>query len=130
MRDPIIPAGMETFHSHYHFAPAVRANGLLFLSGQLGLIDLQNPTLADGVAAQIDAALRNIGKVLEAAGRDYSAVLEINSFHVGSLGEHMPLFVDALARFFGAPYPAWTSVEVAGLAFPGALVEVKAIALA
>ncbi|MEQ5837962.1 MULTISPECIES: RidA family protein [Paraburkholderia] len=130
MREAIIPAGMEIFHSHYHFAPAVRANGLLFLSGQIGLINIETPTLADGLTAQIDSALQNIGRVLEAAGRDYSSVVEINSFHVGPLGDHMPLFVEALAKFFDEPYPAWTSFEVSGLAFPGALVEVKAIALA
>ncbi|SFP38634.1 RidA family protein [Variovorax sp. 770b2] len=128
MRDAIIPIGMEHFHTHYHFAPAVRAGGLLFLSGQLGIgSDL---TLADGIAAQIDLALHNLGQVLEAAGRSYADVVEINSFHVGPLGEHMPLFVEALARFFTAPYPAWTSVEVAGLALPGAQVEIKATALA
>lgn len=130
MRDPIIPAGMEIFHDHYHFAPAIRAGGLLFMSGQLGLTDLAPPTLADGLAAQIDSALTNLGKVLEAAGRGYADVVEINSFHVGPLDDHMPLFVEALARFFGAPYPAWTAVGVASLAMPGALVEIKATALA
>lgn len=130
MRDPIIPAGMEIFHTHYHFAPAIRAGGLLFLSGQLGLTDLSPPTLADGLAAQIDSALTNLGKVLAAAGRGYADVAEISSFHVGSLDDHMPLFVEALARFFAPPYPAWTSVGVAGLALAGALVEVKAVALA
>jgi enamine deaminase RidA (YjgF/YER057c/UK114 family) len=121
---------MEIFHTHYHFAPAIRAGGLLFLSGQLGLTDLSPPTLADGLAAQIDSALTNLGKVLAAAGRGYADVAEISSFHVGSLDDHMPLFVEALARFFALPYPAWTSVGVAGLALTGALVEVKAIALA
>jgi 2-iminobutanoate/2-iminopropanoate deaminase len=130
MRDPIIPAGMEIFHTHYHFAPAVRGGGLLFVSGQLGLIDLAPPTLADGLAAQIDSALINLGKTLEAAGRDYSDVIEIGTFHVGQLDDHMPSFVEALARFFGAPYPAWTAVGVASLAIPGALVEIKATALA
>jgi enamine deaminase RidA (YjgF/YER057c/UK114 family) len=121
---------MDVFHAHYHFAPAVRANGLLFLSGQLGLTDIETASLAEGLAAQIDLAFQNIGKVLDAAGRDYSAVVEINSFHVGPLPDQMPVFIEALARVFGAPYPAWTAVEVAGLALPGALVEIKAIATA
>jgi 2-iminobutanoate/2-iminopropanoate deaminase len=121
---------MEIFHDHYHFAPAVRGGGLLFVSGQLGLTDLAPPMLADGLAAQIDSALTNLGKVLEAAGRGYADVLELGSFHVGPLDDHMPLFVEALARFFGAPYPAWTAVGVASLAIPGALVEIKATALA
>jgi 2-iminobutanoate/2-iminopropanoate deaminase len=128
MRDAVIPTGMEHFHDHYHFAPAVRAGGLLFLSGQIGLVDGRR--IADGLAGQIDHAWKNIGKVLDAAGRDYAAVVEITSFHVGPLSEHAPLFIEALARTFGAPYPAWTAVEVSGLAFDGALVEVKVTALA
>ena len=56
-------------------------------------------------------------------------MVEINSFHVGSLGDQMPLFVDALARFFGQTYPAWTAVEWRVYNFQ-ALVEVKATALA
>jgi 2-iminobutanoate/2-iminopropanoate deaminase len=130
MRDVIVPADMEIFHTHYRFAPAVRAGGLLFLSGQLGLLDIGSVTLADGLAAQIDSALRNIGKVLTEAGRDYDAIVEINSFHVGALSDHMPLFVEAIGRFFNAPYPAWTSCEVSSLAVPGALVEIKATAVA
>jgi 2-iminobutanoate/2-iminopropanoate deaminase len=126
MREAIIPAGMEHFHARFHFAPAVRAGGLLFVSGQLGMVDRR--TLADGLAGQIDFALKNIGQVLEAAGLDYSHIVELGSFHVGPIGEHVPLFVDALARVFAEPYPAWTAVEVSGLAVPGALVEVKATA--
>lgn len=128
MREAIIPAGMEHLHEHYRFAPAVRAGGLLFVSGQVGLVD--GRTLADGVAAQIDCAFKNIGQVLEAAGRDYSAIVEINSFHVGRLDEHAAPFIEALGRFFDAPYPAWTAVEISGLAVAGALVEIKAVALA
>lgn len=128
MRDAIIPTGMEHLHDHYHFAPAVRAGGLLFLSGQIGLID--GRALAEGLPAQIDHAWRNIGRVLEAAGCDYGAVVEITTFHVGPLSEHAPAFIEALSRTFTAPYPAWTAVEVSGLAVDGALVEVKVTALA
>lgn len=42
----------------------------------------------------------------------------------------MPAFINALARFVGEPYPAWTAVEVAGLALPDAVVEIKVVALA
>ncbi|MEM6906503.1 MAG: Rid family hydrolase [Pseudomonadota bacterium] len=34
------------------------------------------------------------------------------------------------AEHFAAPYPAWTAVEVAGLASPGVVVEIKAVAFA
>jgi enamine deaminase RidA (YjgF/YER057c/UK114 family) len=127
-RTPIIPSGMEAMYRHYHFAPALKAGGFLFVSGQLGL--KPDMTVADGISEQIDCAFAAIGMILGAAGADFSSIVEISSFHVGPLVIHMPAFINALARVVGEPFPAWTAVEVSGLALPDAVVEIKATALA
>ena len=54
MREAIIGRDGEDYTLYYHFAPAVRAGGLLFLSGQLGQA-VEGLTLADGAAGQIDS---------------------------------------------------------------------------
>ena len=127
-REAVIPAAMQRMYERLHFAPAIRAGGFLYVSGQVGV--LPDRSIAQGVAAQIDAALANLGVVLAEAGGDFSRVVEISSFHVGDMAEHFEHFVPAIARTFPEPYPAWTAVQVAGLARPELLVEVKAVALA
>ncbi len=128
VRQSVVPASMERMYSRLHFSPAIRAGGLLIISGQVGS-DVDN-TIPDGAAAQIDVALANLGRVLREAGLDYDRVVEINSFHVGDMGGHMPHFVEAIPKHFPEPYPAWTAVQVAGLAHPKLIVEVKAVAIA
>jgi enamine deaminase RidA (YjgF/YER057c/UK114 family) len=128
MKTAIIPAGSEGLYRNFHFAPAIKAGGLLFISGQLGLTPERRP--ADGIPAQIDLAFESIGRILGEAGLDYSAIVELGSFHVGPLADHMPAMVGAIAQTVGEPYPAWTAIEVSGLAVTGALVEIKATALA
>ncbi|WP_339947688.1 Rid family hydrolase [uncultured Albimonas sp.] len=133
MREGITPPTMAHYRS-YRFSPAVRAGGMLHLSGQLGLVSLSPPELAEGAAAQIAAAFDLQARVLAEAGRDWDAVAELTSFHVagpeGGLPAQMPLMMAALERRFAEPYPAWTAVEVKALALPGALVELRMTAVA
>ena len=119
---------MEALYRHYHFSPAMKAGGLLFVSGQLGFNS--DMTLASGIAAQTEQAFKIIGATLAAGQCSLSSIVDISSFHVGPLSLHMPVFINALARVVGEPYPAWTAVEVAGLALPDAVVEIKVVALA
>jgi enamine deaminase RidA (YjgF/YER057c/UK114 family) len=84
---------------------------------------------AEGVAAQIDAALANLRLVLEAGDARLDGVVELTSFHVGDMAEHFEAIVPAIERTFPEPWPAWTAVQVAGLARPDLLVEIKAVAL-
>ena len=49
------------------YSQAIRAGGLLFVSGQLGL-DPATGVLVDGVEAQAERALDNVAAILEEAG--------------------------------------------------------------
>jgi enamine deaminase RidA (YjgF/YER057c/UK114 family) len=119
---------MEVLYRDYHFSPATKAGGLIYVSGQLGL--MPDLTVAKVIVAQTDCAFAIIGQILGAAGAGFSSIVDISSFHVGPLAIHMPAFINALSRVIGEPFPAWTAVEVAGLALPDAVVEIKATALA
>ena len=57
------------------YSQAVRAGDMLFTSGQLGL-NPETGVLAEGVRAQADQALKNLGAILHEAGLDYKDVIK------------------------------------------------------
>jgi len=108
------------------YSQAVRAGGLVFTAGQVGA-EPSTGTLLDGIAAQADQALRNLGAVLGAAGTGFDRVVKttitlVDMADFGAVNE-------AYARHLSPPYPARTTVAVRALP-KGALVEIEMIALA
>jgi enamine deaminase RidA (YjgF/YER057c/UK114 family) len=124
--DVVVPRGMEMAYDRFHFAPAVRAGGLLRGSGQLGT-DERFVVAAAEPEAQFVRAFENVKSVLAAAELDFSDVVEMTTFHVG-LREHLGTFLAVKDRYFSAPWPAWTAIGVVELAAPGALVEIRVTA--
>ncbi|HZQ92830.1 MAG TPA: Rid family detoxifying hydrolase [Terriglobales bacterium] len=109
------------------FSQAIRANGLVFLSGQVAL-DVATGNLVGGdVAAQTEATLRNISKVLEAAGSSLSKAVRVGVF-LKNMSDFAAMNA-VYARHFPADPPARTTVEVSRLP-KDALVEIEVIALA
>jgi enamine deaminase RidA (YjgF/YER057c/UK114 family) len=124
-RRSVVPDGMQSFYDQFHFAPAVRVGKQVFCSGQVG--NGPGGKLDPDPAAQIATAFENVRAVLEEAGASFADVVEMTSFHVG-LSAHIGVFMQVKDAFVKEPYPAWTAVGVAELAF-GALVEIKVTAL-
>ena len=106
------------------YSHAVKANGFIYVSGQLGL----NPatgTLADGVEAQTRQSLENIKTILEGCGSDLRHVIKTGIFL-----DNMDDFaaVNAIyGEYFAEDLPARSCVEVARLPKDG-LVEIEVIA--
>ena len=119
------PASMKGLYDNFHFAAAARSSDLLVCSGQLG-VGADGRAFADP-AAQFAAAFANLRAVLAEAGLDFGDVIEITTFHVG-LREHLAAFLAAKDAAMPAPYSAWTAIGITELAFPGALVEIRATA--
>lgn len=124
MRDSVHPAGEEEFYERNHMAGAVRAAGLVYISGMIGFRDGELPTDPE---EQFTAAFDNVGAALAAAGLGFADVIDIHSFHVG-LREHLATFVRVKDRYIDAPWPTWTAIGAAELARPQALVEIKVVA--
>jgi enamine deaminase RidA (YjgF/YER057c/UK114 family) len=124
-RRVVTPDGMERFYDQFHFAPAMRVGKQIFCSGQVG--NGPDGKLDPDSAVQITVAFENVGAVLKKAGASFADVVEMTSFHVG-LNEHIGIFMQVKDGFIKEPYPAWTAVGVAELAF-GALVEIKVRAI-
>lgn len=123
--DVLVPKGMEMAYEQFHFAPAVRAGGLLRCSGQLGT-DERFVAVAEP-EAQFAQAFENVRRVLAAAKLDFGDIVEMTTFHVG-LREHLGAFAAVKDRYLAEPYPAWTAIGVVELAVPGALVEIRVTA--
>jgi len=123
-RRSVIPDGMQNFYDQFHFSPAVRVGKNVYCSGQVG--SGPDGKLDPDPAAQISQAFENVRAVLEEAGASLEDVVEMTTFHVG-FNEHIGIFMQVKDAFLEEPYPAWTAIGVAELAF-GALVEIKVTA--
>ena len=106
------------------YSQAVRAGDMLFTSGQLGLKP-ETGVLAEGVRAQADQALKNLGAILHEAGLDYKDVIKTVVF-IKNMADFKTVN-EVYAQYFTANYPARSCVEVAALPM-GGLVEVECVA--
>src|SRR4029079_15507551 len=87
-------------------------DGLVFCSGQLGL-DPASGELVEGVEAQAERALRNLGAVLDSAGATFADVVKTTIFLVDIADFEA---VNAVyGRFMPDPPPARSTVGVAAL---------------
>lgn len=103
----------------------IGAGGALFLSGQTP-IDPSNGALVGGdVAAQTAQVFTNLKSVLAAAGRTFDDVVKVNVYLIDM--RDFAAMNDIYATVFTAPYPARTTVAVAGLPL-GARVEIELVA--
>ena len=108
------------------YSQAVMKNGLLFISGQLGL-DPASGVLATGIEAQTRRALQNLVAILKAAGFGPQNVLKA-TIYVASMDD-FALVNKLYAEIFTPPFPAREVVQAARLP-KDALVEISAIAAA
>jgi len=109
------------------YSQAIKANGLVFLSGQICL-DPQTQQLINGdISAQTERVLQNIAAILKAAGSSLSQVVKTTVF-LKSMNDFVAMN-EVYGRHFTADPPARSTVEVARLP-KDVLVEVDVIALA
>jgi len=107
------------------YSQAAAANGMLFVSGQLGIIPDEGK-FAEGFDAQTRQALENMKSILEAAGSSLEEVVAVDVFVLD-----MKKFADLNAiysEYFADHKPARAAIEVEALPL-GGLVELKCVAL-
>jgi len=105
------------------YSQAIRAGGVIYVSGQIGL-DPATMQLAAGFAAQAEQVCRNLAAIAAAAGTDLNAALKLTVFLTDMA--NFAQLNDILSRYFKQPYPSRSAVGVAQLP-RGALVEIEAI---
>lgn len=109
------------------YSHAVAARGeLVYLSGQTP-IDPASGRLVEGdVSVQVRQVFANLERVLTASGVSFAEVVKVNVFLVDM--SDFETMNTVYASVFEAPYPARTTVAVAGLPL-GARVEIELVAL-
>jgi enamine deaminase RidA (YjgF/YER057c/UK114 family) len=124
VRDAVFPPHRHALYDKHRYSPAVRVDGLLFVSGQVG-------SRADGSPepefdAQVRLAFRNLNEILAAAGCSFADVVDVTVFLVDPDRNFERAWAVA-ADFLGeAPYPTATAIGVTWLS--GFQFEVKVIA--
>ena len=112
----------------FRLAQGYRVGDLLFVSGQAA-VDEDGQLVGEGdFDAQAEQTFRNLERVLEAGGSSLGNVVKVTIFLRDMT--NFPKIVELRGRWFTAPYPADTIVEVTSLALPELEIEIEAIAVA
>lgn len=119
------PPGVHTPQANY--THGTRIGNTLYVSGQLPL-DVNGQLVGEGDAeAQAEQCYRNIKAIVEHFGGMMDDIVKIGQF-ITDL-DYRPLVARPRDRYLGTPGPASTLLIIKGLAVPGALVEIEAIAV-
>lgn len=123
-RDVVFPAGRQDLYERNRYSPAVRSNGFLFVSGQVGSRDDGSPE--PDLRAQVRRAFENLNAVLAAAGCTFADVVDATVFVVDPASNFETIW-SVVPEYWGdAPYPALTGIGVTWLY--GFQFEIKVIA--
>jgi len=125
MRDVI--ATSEAPQAIGPYSQAIRAQGLIFTSGQVAIDPATQQVIAGDVSAQTDRVLKNLAAILKASGSSLENVLRCTVF-LKNMGDFAAMN-EVYGRYFKQAPPARSTVEVARLP-KDVLVEIDVIALA
>ncbi|APO95307.1 Rid family hydrolase [Xanthomonas vesicatoria] len=122
-RDVVFPQARHALYERHRYSPAVRADGLMFVAGQVGSREDGSPE--PDLDAEIARAFANLDAILGAAGCTSQDVVDVTLFMVNP-----DVVFDAArerwASYWGpAPYPTVTAVGVTWLA--GFRFEIKVV---
>ena len=107
------------------YSQAVKANGFLFVSGQIPLEPVTNDLAYGGVAVEAHQILTNIKAILAAESLSFSDVVKSTIFLVDM--DEFQTVNDVYAKYFKESPPARSCVQVARLP-KGAQLEIEVIA--
>ena len=112
-------------YAAFLLSQGIRVANLLFISGQAGYDD-DGRIVGGGFRAQGERAFANLDRALVAGGSSLNDVVKVTIFltDMSNFGE----VVELRRKYFRAPYPADSIVEVSRLYTPDAMIEIEAIA--
>lgn len=124
VRDVVFPPARQALYEKNRYSPAVRANGLLFVSGQVGSREDGSPE--PELEAQVRLAFKNLTAILHAADCTFDDVVDVTVFIVDPEARFERIWSVAQEFWGEAPYPTVTAVGVTWLY--GFQFEIKVIA--
>jgi 2-iminobutanoate/2-iminopropanoate deaminase len=108
------------------YSQAIKAGGLVFVSGQIPIDPRTGEFVAGGIAEQTERVLINLAAVLAAAGSSLGQVVKTTVF-LADMAEFAAMN-EVYGKFFGDLPPARATVAALGLP-RNARVEIEAVAL-
>ncbi len=125
VRDVVFPAGRQALYEKNRYSPAIRSNGFLFVSGQVGSREDGSPE--PELDAQVRRAFENQTAVLKAANCTFDDVVDVTVFVVDPESKFERIWGGVVQEYWGeAPHPTVTAIGVTWLY--GFQLEIKAIA--
>ena len=123
-RDVVFPEGRQALYERNRYSPAIKSNGFLFVSGQVGSLDDGSPE--PNLEAQVRRAFENLNAILASAGATFSDVIDVTVFMVNPESIFETVW-NIVPEYWGeAPHPTLTAVGVTWLY--GFQFEIKVIA--
>lgn len=107
------------------YCQGIVANGMVFVSGTVGMDPATNAMIPGGIKEQAAQTLANIKSILEAGGSELGKVLKVSVYLKD--GADFKVMNDVYASFFGDHKPTRTTV-VAGFVKDGILIEIDCVA--
>lgn len=107
------------------YSPAIKTEGLIFVSGQIPANAAAPGAMPEGIEAQARQSLENLKAVLQQAGAGLPDVVKTTVFLTDM--NDFETVNRVYGEYFERPYPARSCVEVSRLP-KGALVEIEAVA--
>jgi 2-iminobutanoate/2-iminopropanoate deaminase len=108
------------------YSQAVRANGFVFVSGQVAIDPATQQVIEGNVAVQTDRVLRNLSEILKAAESGLGKVVRCSVF-LKNMNDFAAMN-EVYGKYFSSAPPARSTVEVSRLP-KDVLVEIDVIAL-
>ena len=108
------------------YSQAIKANGFVFVSGQIAIDPATQQVVAGDVAVQTDRVLRNLSEILEAAETGLGKVVR-STVYLKNMSDFAAMN-EVYGKYFSSAPPARSTVEVARLP-KDVLVEIDVIAL-
>ncbi|MCS3472035.1 enamine deaminase RidA (YjgF/YER057c/UK114 family) [Pseudomonas sp. JUb42] len=123
-RDVVFPPGRQALYERNRYSPAIRSNGFLFVSGQVGSREDGSPE--PDLTRQVRLAFSNLNAILAEAGGSFDDVIDVTVFIVDPQTRFEQIW-SVVQEFWGeAPHPTVTAVGVTWLY--GFDFEIKVIA--
>ena len=106
------------------YSQAIQAGKFLFVSGQVAIDPKQGKIIASDIRGQTDRVMENIKAILQAAGYDFSDIVQSNVY-LSSM-KLFSEFNNEYAKYFRKDFPARATVGTELM--PNALVEIAVVA--
>jgi enamine deaminase RidA (YjgF/YER057c/UK114 family) len=122
------PEGMSKPPGYSHVVEMTGPGRTIYIAGQLGY-DASGKRAGEpgDFKAQATQAFENLKIALKSAGAGFEHVVKLNNYLVDIA--HLPIFRDVRNAYITGTPPAATTMQIAKLARPDALLEVEAIAV-